>query len=268
MEWTTIEVEVKGGVAYLWLNRPEVRNALNEVVIAQITQALEMLDADASVRAVVLGGRGRAFCAGADLHWMKKTAGYSAAQNQQDALALARMLRTLRNLGKPTIARVNGPAYAGGMGLVCTCDLAVVSSDASFCLSEVRIGLVPATISPYVLEAMGVQAAKRYMLTAEILSAQDAVRLGIAQEVSAPESMDATVDQALAWLMRGGPEALKTTKQMIASVARAPLDEDLSASMARLIADVRASPEGMEGVASYLEKRAPRWQLPAPEVAA
>lgn len=254
-----LEIEVADGIGTIWLNRPAIRNALDEVLIAELTQALKAFEAEAAVRVVVLGGRGKAFCAGGDLTWMKRMAGYSPDENRRDAMALATMLRTLRELAKPTIARVHGAAYAGGLGLVCACDLVVAEPAATFCLSEVRIGLVPATISPYVIQALGLQAAKRYMLTGEPFPAAQAHRLGFVHEMCEAGMIDATVEPLCAALKACGPMAIKETKALIAAVANRSLDDGLLADTAERIARVRASAEGREGVSSFLEKRKPAW---------
>lgn len=227
MNYQNLEVQIQGPVATLWLNRPAVRNALDEVLLAEITQAVNDLERNDAVRVLVLGGRGKAFCAGADLHWMKRMASYSDAQNQADALGLANMLKTLHGVRKPTIARVHGAAFAGGMGLAAACDVVVAEPAAEFCLSEVRIGLIPSTISPYILQALGVQAAKRYMLTAERLSASQAHRLGFVQLLCEEGGIDAAVAGLAQALVAGGPEALARTKALIHTVAHRCLDEAL-----------------------------------------
>jgi methylglutaconyl-CoA hydratase len=185
IHFQSLELEIQGPTATLWLNRPDVRNALDEVLLSEITQAIKHLEQDDSVRVIILAGRGKVFCAGADLNWMKRMAAYSAEENKHDAMGLATMLKTLKEVRKPTIARVHGAAFAGGMGLAAACDMVVAEPAAEFCLSEVRIGLIPSTISPYIIQALGIQASRRYMLTAERLSAQEAHRLGFVQELSA-----------------------------------------------------------------------------------
>lgn len=257
--YQTLEIEQRGAVANLWLNRPQVRNAMDETLIAELTQALVQLEASPDVRVIVLGGRGQAFCAGGDLNWMKRMAGYSAQQNRDDAMGLARMLQRLSRIGKPTIARVHGAAFAGGMGLAAACDMVVAEPAATFCLSEVRIGLIPATISPYVVQALGMQAAKRYMLTAERISAALAHRLGMVHELCEPGAIDTSVDQLVQALLTGGPDALAKTKALLALVNGHPIDDALIEQTADLIALVRASDEGKEGVASFLDKRSPAW---------
>lgn len=259
MSYRTIEVVTRDRVATVWLNRPEVRNALNEVAIAELDEVLNVLGANDDTRVVVLAGRGKAFCAGADLQWMQRMATYDTSENEADAMRLAAMLRTLHQCPKPTIARVHGPAYAGGMGLASACDIVVAAKHAEFCLSEVRIGLVPAMISPYVVQALGVQTARRYMLTAERLSAVDAHRLGFVQEVCEVEGIDSTVEQLVSSLCVAGPAALAQTKSLIREVANRPIGVELVADTARIIAQVRASNEGREGVNAFLEKRRPTW---------
>ena len=248
-----------GGVARVTLDRPEIRNAFDDALIAALTQTLRELDADDSVRAVVLAGNGPAFCAGADLNWMKRMAGYSYEQNLADAQALAAMLKTLDRMAKPTVARVHGPAFAGGVGLVAACDIAIGVPEAKFCLSEAKLGLSPATISPYVVRAMGERMARRYFLTAEVFDAAEAARIGLLSGVVAPEKLDAEVEGILRHLRQGGPQALAKIKDLIRAVASVPVDDPLIADTAQRIAEIRVSPEGREGIASFLEKRKPSW---------
>lgn len=257
--YTTLEVQTLNGVGILWMNRPEVRNAFNETMIAEMTQAFSALAADAAVRAVVLAGRGPAFCAGADLNWMKKMSGYGFEENHADALALARMLHALATLPKPTVARVHGPAFAGGMGLVAACDVAVAAHGVEFCLSEVKLGLIPATIGPYVAAAMGERLARRYFLTAERFDASEAYRIGFVQELCPEEELDGTVNALLGHLVAAGPAALAATKELIRAVANRPVTEDVIQDTATRIATIRASKEGKEGIRSFLEKRTPAW---------
>jgi methylglutaconyl-CoA hydratase len=268
IKYETLEIDTLNRVAIVWMNRPEVRNAFNETMIAELTAAFRALDKDPAVRAVVLAGRGPAFCAGADLNWMKKMAGFSFEENQRDAMGLAGMLHALHMLAKPTVARVHGPAFAGGMGLLAACDIAVASQDAEFCLSEVKLGLVPATISPYVLAAMGERAAQRYFLTAERFTAAEAYRIGLVQELTLPEEIDARINEILGQLVQGGPASLAATKDLIRTVARRPLDAKLIVDTATRIATARASDEGKEGVRSFLEKRKPAWHPEAKAAAA
>jgi len=206
---------------------------------------------------MVLGGNGPAFCAGADLNWMKRMAGYDYAANQRDAQALADMLAALDRMPKPTIARVHGPAFAGGTGLVAACDIAVGTAEAKFCFSEAKLGLSPATISPHVLRAIGERAARRYFLTAEVFDAEEAFRIGMLSILT--DKLDETIDGLLQHLLAGGPEAMKKIKELVRAVASRPLDDALVADTAKRIAEIRVSPEGKEGIASFLEKRKPSW---------
>jgi methylglutaconyl-CoA hydratase len=260
MSYRTIDVQkTPAGIALVWLNRPDIRNAFNDTVIAELTASFRELEADDGVRAIVLAGHGKAFCAGADLNWMKQMAGYSFEQNYEDALGLARMLHTLHVLRKPTIARVHGAAFAGGVGLVAACDIAVAAHSAEFCLSEVKLGLVPATISPYVIAAMGEREAYRYMLTAEPFTAAEAYRIGLVQEITRDEELDETINAILGHIVLGGPAAQAATKDLIRSVGRQPLTPDLVSDTATRIAAARASDEGKEGIRAFLEKRKPAW---------
>lgn len=260
MTYTTLETTLQQGVAVIWLNRPDVRNAMSAQLIAELTDAVGAAAEDDDVRAIVLAGRGKAFCAGADLNWMKEAAQYGAAENQADAARLAALLRTIAEAPKPTVARVHGPAFAGGLGLVAACDIAIASYDAKFCLTEVRIGLIPAMISPYVIRAMGPRAASRWFLSAEVFDGAEAYRMGLVQEIAPPEELDAAVNTMLGNLLLGGPAALAATKRLIRDVTGRPVDDALAADTASRIAAARASDEGREGIASFLEKRRPGWQ--------
>jgi len=255
-----IVVERKAGVGRITLNRPEVRNAFDDALIAALANAFAELDADGSVRAVVLAGNGPAFCAGADLSWMKRMAGYSQEENVRDARALADMLSTLDGMDKPTIARVHGPAFAGGTGLIAACDIAVGTPDAKFCFSEAKLGLSPATISPYVLRAIGARAARRYFLTAEVFGAEEALRIGLLSALVPAAELDALIAQLLEHLLAGGAAAHARIKGLVRDVADRPVDDALKADTARRIAEIRASPEGREGIAAFLEKRKPSWK--------
>jgi len=257
--FATIEVVRSGAVARVALSRPDVHNAFDEALIAELTRAIAMLGAEEGTRVVVLEGRGRSFCAGADLNWMKRMAEYSDAENLADADALAGMLSALNRLGKPTIARVHGAAYGGGVGLVACCDIAIGTPDASFALSEARLGLIPATISPYVIEAIGARAARRFFLTAERFGADDAKRLGLLHEVVPVAELDDSIDRTIALLLAAGPRAQAECKVLIAAVAHRPVGEEVVADTARRIARVRATPEGKEGVAAFLDKRPAVW---------
>lgn len=254
-----IELQYDNHVVTVSLNRPEVRNAFNETSIAEIAWAFRELSNDADVRAIVLAARGPAFCAGADLNWMEKMAGYSDAENRADALQLAEMLRAIYLCPKPVVAKVQGDCYAGGMGLVAACDIAVAAEVANFCLSEVKLGLIPATISPYVIKAMGENAARRYFVTAERFSAQEAHRIGFVHAVATAEALDATVADIVKALAANSPNAVKEAKRLVRDVAGLPVTDALVADTAERIAQIRASEEGKEGVRSFLEKRKPSW---------
>ncbi len=256
---TRIELELRPAIAVLTLNRPEVHNAFDQKLISELTAALRRLDRDPSVRAVVLAGAGKGFCAGADLHWMREMAGYSRAQNLADANALARMLATLNRMSKPTIARVHGAAYGGGVGLVACCDIALGTPEATFALSEARLGLIPATISPYVVEAIGARAARRYFLTGERFGADEAYRLGLLHELVPLPELDARINDILGALLITGPAAQAECKDLIRAVASRRIDARLIADTARRIARVRASPEAKEGVDAFLNKRKASW---------
>ncbi len=254
-----LEIHVARRVAVVWLAREKVRNAFNETLIAELAAAFTRLGADDGVRAIVLAGRGPAFCAGADLDWMRRMAGYSHAENRADARALADMLRTIYLCPKPTIARVHGDAYAGGVGLVAACDIAVAASTAHFCLSETRLGLIPATIGPYVVRALGEQAARRYALTAERFDAACALRFGFVHVVAAPEALDARIEEIVAALLQTSASAVREAKRLVRDVAGRPIDEALAEDTAERIAAIRASDDGREGVRAFLDKRKPRW---------
>ena len=252
-------VEKREQIAFVTLNRPQIRNAFDEALIVDLARALGELDADSGVRAVVLGGAGTAFCAGADLNWMKRMAGYGYEQNLADARALAAMLKTLDRMAKPTIARVHGPAFAGGVGLVAACDIAIGTPDAKFCLSEAKLGLSPATISPYVIRAMGERNARRYFLSAEVFDANEAYRIGLLSMMSASERLDADIWELLKHLVAGGPSALAKIKDLIRRVSSGSVDDAMIDDTAQRIAEIRVSAEGKEGIASFLEKRKPSW---------
>jgi methylglutaconyl-CoA hydratase len=259
MNYTTIEAVADGMVGRVTLNRPEVRNAFNETTIAEITQAFRELGQSKEIRVIVLAANGPAFCAGADLNWMKKMAGYTHEENRADAAQLAEMLRTIYACPKPVVAKIQGDCYAGGMGLAAACDIAVAIETSHFCLSEVKLGLIPATISPYVIKAMGENAARRYFLTAERISAQEAQRIGFVHAVAAADALDATVGEIVKALVSNSPNAVKEAKRLVQDVAGMPLTDALIADTAERIADIRSSDEGREGVRSFLEKRKPGW---------
>jgi methylglutaconyl-CoA hydratase len=257
---STLDISRDGAVARVFLNRPDVRNAFNDAVIAELTAAFRGLGTDASVRAIVLGGHGKAFCAGGDLNWMRAMADYSWQQNRADAQALADMLWTLYTCPVPVVGRVHGDCYAGGVGLASVCDVLVAAEGMHFCLSEAKLGLLPATIGPYVVRALGQQASRRYFVTAERFSAAEAHRLGFVHELAHPETIDATVDAIVQTLVANGPAAVRASKQLVRDLAGAPLTAELRADTARRIADIRASDEGRDGVQAFLHKRKPSWQ--------
>jgi methylglutaconyl-CoA hydratase len=257
-----LNINVLGAVATVTLNRPEVRNAFNDEVILEVTAAFKDLSARTDVRCIVLAANGTAFCAGADLNWMRSMADYTREQNLEDAGRLAEMLRTVYECPKPTIARIQGDVYAGGTGLAAACDIAVAVDTAGFCLSEVKLGLLPSTISPYVIRAMGARAAHRYFLTAERFSAAEALRIGFVHEVVAADALDAKVAELTQALVNAGPAAVKGCKKLVQDVAGYDITPELVAMTVGSIADVRVSPEGREGLQSFLQKRKPNWLLP------
>jgi len=254
----TLKIET-GAVATVTLNRPEVRNAFNDEVITELTQAFGQLGQDDQVRAIVLAASGPAFCAGADLNWMRRMADYTHAENLADAAALAEMLRVIYTCPKPTVARIQGDVYAGGIGLVAVCDMAVSVDTANYCLSEVKLGLYPATISPYVIRAMGARAAHRYFLTAERFDAAEALRMGFVHAVVLAEQLDDKVNELTKALVTASPNAVKECKTLLQDVAGKDIDAALIARTVEGIASIRASAEGKEGVQSFLQKRIPNW---------
>ncbi|MSN26783.1 MAG: enoyl-CoA hydratase/isomerase family protein [Geobacter sp.] len=259
-EATIITNIYEPGIATLTMNRPELHNAFDDLLIADLTAELKRLEADEAVRVVLLAGSGRSFSAGADLSWMRRMADYSREQNLADALGLAELMQTLNSLSKPTIALVQGAAYGGGVGLVACCDLAIATRRASFCLSEVKLGLIPAVISPYVMAAIGPRACRRYFLTAEPFNADQAQRIGLLHEVV--EDEEALLSRGMelaALLLKNGPQAMAAAKELIAMVSGRPLDDALIGDTAGRIADRRASAEGREGLTAFLEKRTPGW---------
>ncbi len=258
---STLDIRIQGPVARVYLNRPEVRNAFNDAVIAELTQAFTRLGEDASLRAIVLGGHGKAFCAGADLNWMRAMAGYSWEQNRADAQALADMLWTLYSCPLPIVCRIHGDCYAGGMGLAAVCDVLVAAEGVHFCLSEARLGLLPATIGPYVVKLLGEPASRRYFATAERFDAARARELGFVHECVAADELDATVDGLVAALVANGPAAVKACKRLVQDLAGRAITPELRAETARRIADIRASDEGREGIAAFLGKREPGWRV-------
>jgi methylglutaconyl-CoA hydratase len=254
-----LEIERRGPAAWLWLNRPELRNALNDLVLHSISNALRELEKDPACRVVVLAGRGQAFCAGGDLSRMEQTAKMTRAGSKAEAGRFAKLLYRMHTYPKPLIARVQGAAFAGGMGLVAACDLVVAAEEAEFCLPEVKIGLVPAMISPYIVRAIGEQRARRYILTGERLAAREAHRIGFVHECVAAAELDARVEKFAAQLAQAGPRALARSKKLLASVAKAAITPKLSEQTAAVLAEVRAGEEAREGIRSFLEKRRPKW---------
>ena len=252
-----LQIDKRDGIARVTLDRPDLRNAFDDELISHLTKTFDEIGGDPSVRVMILAGNGPAFCAGADLNWMKRMAKYGYEENLADAEALALMLATLDRLPKPTIARVHGPVFAGGTGLVATCDIAVGAPAARFCLSEAKLGLSPATISPYVIRAMGEREARRYFLTAEVFDAAEAFRIGLLSILT--EDLDGTIDELVSHLLAGGPEAQRKIKELVRAVAGRPVDDALAADTAKRIAEIRVSPEGREGIASFLEKRKAAW---------
>jgi methylglutaconyl-CoA hydratase len=260
----TIDVADRNGVALLTLNRPDRHNAFDETMIAELTQALAVIEASPRMRAVVLLGSGESFCAGADLAWMERMAGFSYEENVGDARALAHLLQALAALPKPTIARVHGPAYGGGVGLVACCDIAVAAMEATFALSEAKLGLIPATIGPYVIEAIGARAARRYFLTAERFDAAEAYRIGLVHDiVPSLDALDERVNELLGHLMLAGPHAQAAAKALVRAVAHRPIDERVVADTAERIASIRATDEAREGIAAFLTRRSPAWIPPS-----
>jgi len=254
-----LQISQRDRVLTLTLNRPDVRNAFNDEVIAEISQAFARAAEQDEVRAVVLAADGPAFCAGADLNWMRRMADYTRAENLDDAGKLAEMLRLIYACPKPTVARVQGDVFAGGMGLVAACDMAVSVDTATYCLSEVKLGLIPATISPYVIRAMGPRAAHRYFLTAERFGAAEALRIGFVHEVVTADALDVKVDELVKALTGASPSAVRACKTLVQEVADRDIDAALIARTVAGIADIRASAQGKEGVQAFLQKRKPSW---------
>ena len=257
--YQTLEIEHAGKIATLWMNRPAVFNAFDEQLISELDTACRELDADASVRVVVLGGRGKHFSAGADLNWMKRAAQFTPEQNLDDARKFANMLRTLASMSKPTIARVQGAALGGGTGLTAACDMAIASNDALFSTSEVKFGIIPSAISPYVLRAIGPRHALRYFQSAERITAERALSIGLVGEVVEIAALDAGVAQLAEALLQGGPQAQKAAKELIVAVNGKNIDKNISEETAQRIARQRATDEARDGIAAFLEKRPPNW---------
>lgn len=252
-------VSIENYVATITLNRPDKRNAFNDDVISELTQAFQTIGQRDDVRVVVLAANGKAFCAGADLNWMRAMADYTRDENLADADKLAQMLATIYRCPKPTVAAIQGDVYAGGMGLVAACDIAIAVKNANFCLSEVKLGLIPATISPYVIRAMGARMAHRYFLTAEVFDAKEAKKIGFIHERVDEEEFGQTIERIVTSLVNNSPNAVSVCKQLVQNVAYAELDDELITDTVAGIADIRASIEGKEGVQSFLQKRQPSW---------
>jgi len=259
MSYETLEIVRAGGVATIWMNRPDVHNAFNAQLIADLTAACIELDADNAVRAVVLAGRGKSFSAGADLNWMRAAGEASEAENFAGAMKLAGMLRTLAEMNKPTIARVHGAALGGGMGLASACDICIAGDKAVFATSEVKFGIIPSAISPYVIRAIGERQAYRYFQTAERINATRAAELGLAHEAVAAEALDAKVEEVVDALLQGGPKSQAAAKDLIRAVANRPVSDALVMDTAGRIASLRATPEAKEGLAAFLDKRPAAW---------
>lgn len=259
MPFQALEIELTGPVATLWMNRPDRHNAFDETLIAELTAACIALDEDKDVRVVVLAGRGKSFSAGADLNWMKRAANNGLDDNLNDARALADMLRTLAEMKKPTIARVHGAALGGGMGLAAACDIAVASTTAVFATSEVKFGIIPSAISPYVLRAIGARQAYRYFQSAERIDAVRARQIGLVHETVEPDQLDAMVQEIVTALLQGGPLAQAAAKDLIRAVSGRPINDNLVDDTAHRIAHLRATPEAREGIAAFLDKRPANW---------
>ena len=257
--YQTLEIEMQGKVATIWMNRPDVHNAFDEALIKELTAACQALDGDDAVRVVILAGRGKSFSAGADLNWMKRAANNSVEENMSDARGLAGMLRTLAEMKKPTIARVQGAALGGGTGLTAACDIAVASTKAVFATSEVKFGIIPSAISPYVVRAIGARQAYRYFQSAERIDASRARELGLVHEAVEPEALDAKVAEIVAALIQGGPLAQAAAKDLIRAVDNKPINDNVVEDTAHRIAHLRATPEAKDGIAAFLDKRQPSW---------
>jgi methylglutaconyl-CoA hydratase len=254
-----VQVERRGPAAWLWLNRPELRNALNAEVQDALLEAFKALEGEPGIRVLVLAGRGEAFCAGGDLSRMERAAAMTKAKSKSEAGRFAKLLWRMHTYPKPLLARVQGAAFAGGMGLAAACDLIVAAEGAEFCLPEVRIGLVPAMISPYIVRAMGEQQARRYVLTGERLGAREAQRIGFVHDCVPAAELDARVEKFVQQLSQAGPQALARSKKLLARVGGAAISPKLAAETAAVLADVRAGEEAREGIRSFLEKRRPAW---------
>lgn len=250
------------GVTHLILNRPQVHNAFDDVMIEELIHSLDQIQADEKTRVVVLSSQGQHFSAGADVNWMKRMATYSEAENHEDARRLGLLMKTLNQLNKPTVAKIHGAAFGGGVGLIACCDIAIASNEASFCFSEVKIGLIPAVISPYIINAIGERAARRYFLTAEKFSAEEGLRLGLLHKTVEPTALNSTTENMVQQLLLNSPAAQQEAKTLIRATNRGIIDAAMEEDTSRRIAHMRISPEGQEGLRAFLEKRHPSWILP------
>ena len=263
---SSLALERQGPLGLVTLNRGDRHNAFDDAIIAELTEALRSMEAEESIRIVILAAAGRSFSAGADLDWMKRMAGYSRDDNQRDAMGLAALMRTLAHLRKPTVARVQGPAYGGGVGLVACCDIAIATTNATFSFSEAKLGLIPAVISPYVVAAIGERAARRYFLTAERFDAAEAWRLGLVHEIANDDAgMDEKIGDVVDALLTCGPVAQTEAKALLRAISGRAVTSELIQDTAERIAKIRSSPEGREGITAFLEKRRAAWIPPEPE---
>jgi methylglutaconyl-CoA hydratase len=259
MSYQTIETALNQGVALIWLNRPEKRNAIDDRMIGELSDAFESAIDDDEVRSILLAGRGEAFCAGGDLQWMKRAREFTPEEALEDSARLARLLRTIHESPKPVVARVHGSCFAGGMGLAAACDIAVAGAETRFSLSEVKLGLIPSVISPYVIRAIGAHRAQRYFLTAEVFDAAEAYRIGLVHDIAQEPELDGTINVVLGQLALGGPKALAQAKQLIRDVSGRAIDDTLVHETAARIARIRASDEAQEGIAAFFERRRASW---------
>lgn len=251
----------KRGVATVTLNQPDIHNAFDDKLIAQLTDIFTHIDQNSNIRVMVLASTGKSFSAGADLNWMRRMATYSYEQNLADANALASMFQILNSIDKPTIARVQGAAFGGAVGLVACCDMAIASKLSKFCLSEVKLGLIPATISPYVIDAIGARVARRYFTTAEVFSARRARRLGLLSEAVVEEELDSTIENLIEHLLKNSPAAILEAKKLILEIQNKPISEDMIAMTSDKIAKIRVSEQGQEGLNAFLQKRRANWVM-------
>lgn len=255
----SVTTQIDGEVARITLDNPEKRNAFDDTIIASLTHAFEEAGRNDQVRVVVLQASGKHFSAGADLNWMRAMGQLDAQQNREDALRLARLMQSIDRCAKPVIARVQGAAFGGALGLICAADMAVAADNARFCLSEVKLGIIPAVISPYVVRAIGPRQARRYFMTAEVIPAERAMQLGIAHEVVPEAELDQAVDAMINALLAGGPQAQIETRDLVERVSTAPIDQAMLEDTAERIARLRTGAEGQEGLSAFLEKRSPNW---------